>query len=493
MSRELVIGLDIGTTSVKAVIFDQKGKVIAEAEEMITTNYPKSDWAEQDPNEVESASRQALKSVVELSNAKEDDLLTLGISAAMHSLICVDEKMEAMSQMLIWSDKRSNHIAERLVKTDEGVEIYAKTGTPIHPMTPLLKLIWMKENNFEAYENATYFMSMKEYLLQKWFGKRVIDYSMATATGMFNVKNLDWEETALELAGVEREQLSTIVPPTEILTGIDSSIAKEIGLSPNMPFVIGSADGQLANLGSGAIKPGEVNISVGTSGAIRQFVNGAPVNDKMETFTYVFTEDMSIIGGPTNNGGVALQWFKDLLEYKGTHDELLAGAEKVEVGSGGIVFLPYVNGERAPLWDGRAKGNFFGLSINHKKEHLARAVLEGIALNIYQIGKSLEKIAGAPEKISVNGGLTKSKLWVQIMADIFGKEIYLSETHHNAAWGAAWTALVGIGKADSFEDIKSSLPKESKVEPNMENHELYASIYKKYSKLLANIEVLFNE
>ncbi|RKQ32286.1 gluconokinase [Oceanobacillus halophilus] len=486
MPRELVMGLDIGTTSVKAVVFDTKGKLVAEAEEMVETNYPKADWAEQNPEEVEKASIEAMKNVVENANVTSEEILTIGISAAMHSLICIDEDMQPISQMLIWSDKRSSHIADRLIKTSAN-DIYAKTGTPIHPMTPLLKLIWMKENQYEAYHNAAYFMSMKEYLLQKWFGQRVIDYSMAAATGFFDVKKLDWEDQALELAGIQREQLSKIVSPTEILTGLDQRVAEEIGISGNIPFVIGSADGQLANLGSGAIKPGEVNISVGTSGAIRQFVKGAPINEKMETFTYSFTEDTSIIGGPTNNGGVALQWFKDLIEYKGTHDEFLADAAKVEVGSEGILFLPYVNGERAPLWNGRAKGNFFGLSINHKKEHLTRAVLEGIAFNIYQIGKSLERIAGAPEKISVNGGLTKSLLWVQIMADLFGKEIYLSDTHHNAAWGAAWTALVGIGKANSLEDIKSSLPSEKVIEPNMENHEVYQRIFNTYEKLAANI------
>jgi len=492
MSRELVIGLDIGTTSAKAVIFDLDGKLIAEAEEMVTTHYPETDWAEQDPVEVEKASLQAMKQVVELAKAKPEELLTVGLCAAMHSLICVDEEMNPLSQMLIWSDKRSSHIADRLIET-KGNEIYAKTGTPIHPMTPLLKLMWMKEENFEAYEKATYFMSMKEYLLVKWFGERVVDYSMATATGMLNVKELDWEEEALELAGVKREQLSKIVPPTEILTGITDEIAKEIGIDKDMPFVIGSADGQLANLGSGAIKPGEVNISVGTSGAIRQFVQGAPINDKMETFTYAFTDDTSIIGGPTNNGGVALQWFKDLIEYEGSHDEFLKDAANIAVGSEGIIFLPYINGERAPLWNGRAKGNFFGLSINHKKEHLTRAVLEGIAFNIYQIGNSLEKIAGAPKKISVNGGLSKSELWVQIMADIFGQEIYLSDTHHNAAWGAAWTALVGIGKAESFEAIKTSLPSEKVIEPNMEIHQVYSKLYRKYEKLSASMETFFTE
>ncbi|WP_067730381.1 gluconokinase [Oceanobacillus damuensis] len=490
MRKKLIIGLDIGTTSAKAVIFDLKGKLIAESEEMVTTYYPQQGWVEQNPDEVEAACRVAMKNAIGQVAEEKYELLATGISCAMHSLICVDENSVPLSNMLIWSDGRSSELAERLMET-RGKEIYTRTGTPIHPMTPFMKLIWMRENNYEAYEKASCYLTFKEYLLQKWFGKCAIDYSMASSTGLMNVKELDWDKEALELAGIKREQLSPIVPPTEVFTSLIEEVADEIGISKELPFVIGAADGQLANLGSGATSPGEVNVSVGTSGAIRQFVNGAPANDEMETFTYAFSDKTSIIGGPTNNGGIALQWFKDVIEFKGTHDELLAGAEDVKPGSEGIIFLPYINGERAPLWNQRAKGNFFGLGIGHKKEHLARAVLEGITFNIYQIGQSLERMAGEPKKISVNGGLSKSRLWVQIMADVFGMEIHISDTHHNAAWGAAWTSLVGIGEAESFNAIKENMPAEEVIEPNMENHENYLTIFDKYERIAKDLSVYF--
>ncbi|WP_010652009.1 gluconokinase [Oceanobacillus massiliensis] len=489
MKRKLAIGLDIGTTSAKAVAFDLKGKLIAEAEERLTTIYPQSGWVEQNPDEVEKACRIVMNKIIQ-EVGKGHELLAAGISCAMHSLICMDENVKPLSNMLIWSDGRSCEQAERIGQST-GMDIYSRTGTPIHPMTPLMKLIWMRENKYEAYEKAAYYMTFKEYLLHKWFGNCAIDYSMASSTGLMNIKTLDWDEEALDLAGIKREQLSRIVPPTEIFSSLDKAIAEETGIPADMPFIIGAADGQLANLGSGATSPGEVNVSVGTSGAIRQFVTGTPVNDEMETFTYAFTKDTSIIGGPTNNGGIALQWFKDMIEFKGTHDELLAGAENVEPGSDGIIFLPYINGERAPLWNQRARGNFYGLCIGHERDHLARAVLEGIVFNIYQIGKSLEKMAGEPRKITVNGGLSKSPLWVQIMADVFGSDIYLSDTHHNAAWGAAWTALVGIGAAESFDAIKENLPAETVIKPNMANHEVYIKIYERYEKIAEDLHSYF--
>ncbi|RCW74888.1 gluconokinase [Saliterribacillus persicus] len=486
--REIVIGLDIGTTSVKAVAFDMQGKVVDEAEEMIETLYPEEGHVEQNPEDITDKSQKVLKAV--FSTMQNENVLAVGISCAMHSLICVDENGQALSNMSIWSDGRSTEIARKL-SAYGGKDIYTKTGTPIHPMTPLLKLMWMKENRYDAYYKASYFMSMKEYLLYKWSQKRLIDYSMASATGLLNVKNLDWDTDAMLLAGVKRDQLSAIVPPTTAVEGLDLEVTKALGWPENCPLVIGAADGQLANLGNGAIEPGEVAITAGTSGAIRQMITGQHVNPNQATFSYAFTEDKSIIGGPTNNGGIALQWLKDVMEFQGSHDDFLKGAEEVGVGADGILFIPYINGERAPVWNQDAKGSFYGLNITHKRPHFVRAVLEGIVFNLYQIGQSLEEIAGAPKTISVNGGLSKSPLWIQILADMFGKEIQLADTHHGAAWGAGWTALVGIQKAPSFEAIKESIIVDQVIKPNMDNHKKYQEKFERYQKFQNDIGKYF--
>jgi gluconokinase len=490
MTREFIIGLDLGTTSVKAVVFNVNGKVITETEKMITSHYPQQRWVEQNPVEIEQYAVQAIRDAIDEAKIEKHELLTIGISAAMHSLICMDENGEPLSQALIWSDGRSSEQAEKLKETN-GFDVYARTGLPNHPMSPLSKLLWMKEVEYEPYLKANYFLSIKEYILQKWFGQCVIDYSMAAATGLFNAKTFQWDDEILELAGVKKEQLSKIVPPTEVLTGINKDVAENMGISNDMPIVIGAADGQLANLGIGAILPGEVAITAGTSGAIRQFTKGFRISDKQETFSYAFTEDYSIIGGPTNNGGIALQWLKELLNYQGSFYEFTAEAEQVAPGADGLIFLPYINGERAPLWNQHAKGNFFGMSITHKKEHFVRAVLEGITFNLYQIGQALEELAGEPEKIFVNGGLSRSTLWLQMLADVFGKEVYVSESHHSAAWAAAWTGLVALGKADSFADIKKNVLMGEAVKPNMENHKIYTKIFNKYEMLANDISKYF--
>ncbi|MFC4401901.1 gluconokinase [Gracilibacillus xinjiangensis] len=486
--RELVIGLDLGTTSVKAVAFDLKGNVIKESEQLIETIYPQDSFVEQNPAVIEQQTRGVLTDI--FKKTKNEKVLAVGISCAMHSLICVGENGEALSNMLIWSDGRSSSLVERMdpvLKKD----IYTKTGTPVHPMSPLLKLMWMKEYNYRPYQEAKYFMSMKEYFIYKWFGKRVIDYSMASATGLMNIKSLSWDEEVLQYAGVKIEQLSRIVAPTEIIVGLKEELAEEMNWPKDVKLVIGAADGQLANLGNGAIKPGEVAVSVGTSGAIRQLIEGQHVNQNGETFSYAFTADTSIIGGPTNNGGIALQWLKEMMEFEGSHEEFLKGAEDTAIGADGLLFIPYVNGERAPVWNQKARGNFYGLSVTHRRPQLVRAVLEGIVFNLYQIGQSLEAIAGKPTSISVNGGLSKSTLWVQIMADVFGKEIQLADTHHGAAWGAGWTALVAINKVASFEQIKENIPVDQVIQPNLDNHEKYKKVFARYQQLAKDIEKYF--
>ncbi|MBS4200876.1 gluconokinase [Bacillus sp. FJAT-49732] len=481
MSGDYVIGLDLGTTSAKAVIFHLNGKVICEAECLITTYYPESGWVEQDPNEIESFAIKAIKDAMGKAKIEKDEVQAIGISCAMHSLICVDKEGKSLSKALIWSDGRSSQQVDRFSEK-ERQDLFLKTGVPIHPMTPFTKLVWMKETEFEPYKKAAYFMSVKEYLLFHWFGERVIDYSMASATGLFNPSTLGWDEAVMEVAQVDANQLSQVVPPTYILRGLEKKVADGMGLLSDIPVVIGAADGQLANLGIGAILPGEVAITVGTSGAVRQFSKGVRINEKRETFCYAFTDEYCIIGGPSNNGGIALQWLKELFNSQDSYSDFIEKAGNVAPGAEGIIFHPYINGERAPIWNQRATGNFSGLSITHKQEHFIRAVLEGITFNLYQIERALCRLAGEPSKIYVNGGLARSNLWLQMLADIFGKEVYVAETHHSSAWGAAWTALVAIGKRNSFDEIKDNIQLGEPIVPNEDTHRIYQEIYKEYMK-----------
>ncbi|SIS38574.1 gluconokinase [Salimicrobium flavidum] len=479
MKQGLVIGLDIGTTSAKAVLFRTNGEVVKEAEAKLETLHPHKGWAEQAPVQVEKQTRQALTELLE--NVDTSQILAGGFSAAMHSLLFVDDNEKPISNAALWSDARS--LAD-VQEFPEKEMIYERTGTPIHPMTPLVKLFHHKREGTKEYKEAAAIRSLKEYILFHWFGDSITDYSMTSATGMYNIKNGTWDEKALEIAGIRPDMLNPIVSPDTQLSRMKAEIAAETGLPEDVPFYIGACDGQLANLGDGAIAPGEVAISAGTSGAIRQFSKNPSVDKDRETFTYAFEKDSFIVGGPTNNGGIVLQWLKGVMDFQGSTNELISLAEEIEPGAEGVLFVPHVNGERSPVWDQGARGSFHGLSIQHKQAHFVRACLEGIALNLYQIGQSVERMAGAPKRIRVNGGLAKSRTWVQILADVFGHDIELSETHHSAAWGAAWVSLVGAGYAKNYEEIRDFSPVSEVIRYDEERHALYQNVFTHYHQLV---------
>ncbi|MGO4887471.1 gluconokinase [Anaerobacillus sp. MEB173] len=500
MERKYVIGLDIGTTSAKAVLFQKDGIVISESETTYPVHSPYPSWVEQDPNEIERAAVQSLREVITKSNVPGSSILCVGISAAMHSLICMDENNHPLSPSITWADGRSVQQAKHL-KNTIGTEIYLKTGTPIHPMSPLLKLLWMKETKYKPYVKAKKFISIKEFIFQKWFGSYIVDYSVASATGLFNIHRLEWDKEALILAGITAEQLSTPVSPTTVSQGLSTELANEIGLSKDTPFVIGASDGPLANLGIGAINPGEVALTIGTSGAIRQMATKPKTDSLQEIFCYAFTEDLWIMGGPTNNGAIVLQWLKDTLGQQEIHDakeqgvnpyDLLTGlAAQSPAGANGLLFMPFLNGERAPVWNANARGSYVGLTLSHTKQDLLRAGLEGVILGLYSVGEALERLAGSHAKLFASGGFARSPLWLQIVADIFGTDVLVPESHQSSAWGAAWVGLYAINEVQSLADIKHHIPMKQTFTPDSNNNKTYQELYKIYRDLYQSLEPQF--
>ncbi|MDG5786712.1 gluconokinase [Evansella sp. AB-P1] len=494
MGKEFVIGLDIGTTSAKSVLFNKRGDVFSEYEVSYPLIFPKKGWVEQDPYVIEKAAIKAVRQSIERSNINKHEIISVGISSAMHSLICVDENGEALTHSITWADGRGVDQANRLRDSDLGKELYKKTGTPSHPMTPLVKLMWMKEGNFNPYRKAAKYISIKEFLLFHWFNEWVVDYSVASATGLFNCKNLIWEPSALVFAGITEDQLSHPVPPTYVLEGLKKEIADEMGI-PLIPFTIGASDGPLANIGIGAIEHGNTAITIGTSGAIRQLVSSPKIDSKEEIFCYAVTKDLYVIGGPTNNGGIIFDWLKDVFVDKSEiqtaqnigrnpYDLLIDTAKKAEPGSDGLIFHPYLNGERAPFWNNTVRGGYVDLTLKHKKEQLIRAALEGVMFNLYYIYQAVERTAGSSHSLYASGGFSRSSFLVQLLADVFGQEVYIPKNHQSSAWGAAWFSLLSLGYVTDLNSIKESIPMDDPVSPSRENHRIYKEAFKRFTEVL---------
>ncbi|MDQ8733972.1 gluconokinase [Paenibacillus sp. LHD-38] len=488
-----VIGVDIGTTSTKAVLFDTDGRLISTHSIEYPLYSPKPAIAEQDPDEIFRAVIGTIKHTLLKSGADPENVLCVSFSSAMHSVIAVDTQGNPLSKCITWADNRSAVWTERIRNEMNGHQIYLRTGTPLHPMSPLSKLTWLRHEEPELFARTYKFISIKEYVFHKLFKRYVVDYSIASATGMFALGTLSWDEEALNVAGVTPDRLSEPVPTTFRLAGMDEHWAAEMQLSVSMPFVVGASDGVLSNLGVDAIDPGTVAVTIGTSGAIRT-VTDRPVTDpKGRTFCYALTENHWVIGGPVNNGGMIFRWFRDHFCSEEVEEAARLGkdpyellteiASRVKPGAGGLLFHPYLAGERAPLWDANARGSFFGLGLHHRKEHMIRSVMEGVIINLFTVYMALEELIGRPTKIQATGGFAKSELWRQMMADIFDQEVHVPISVESSCLGAAILGLYSLGEIDSLHAVSNMVGGSHRHMPNKDNRPVYQELSRMYVRL----------
>lgn len=498
MSSKRMIGIDIGTTSTKAVIFEENGKVVAKGSEGYPLHTPTSSIAEQDPDQIFAAVLHSVKQAMEKSGTNPEQIMFVAFSSAMHSVIPVAPDGKPLMNCITWADNRSAAWTEKLKQDMNGHEIYLRTGTPVHPMSPLTKLLWLRHDRPEIFSKAGKFISIKEYVFAKLFNQYIIDYSIASATGMFNLEKLDWDEEALRVAGIGADKLSTPVPTTHAVTGLNPAFAEEMGLLPSTPFIEGASDGVLSNLGVNAIEPGVVAATIGTSGAIRTVVDRPVTDPKGRIFCYALTDKLWVIGGPVNNGGMLFQWVRDEFAASevetakrlgiDSYDLLTRIAEQVDPGAGGLLFHPYLTGERAPLWNPDARGSFFGLTMHHRKEHMIRAVLEGVIFNMYTVLLAMEEIIGCPTQIHATGGFSRSPLWRQMMADIFDQEVIVPESYESSCLGAVVLGLYALGKTDSLGIVSDMVGSTHQHTPIKENARIYHRLLPIFIKISRNLE-----
>jgi len=491
--NRIAIGVDIGTTSTKAVAFSTAGRVLANDAVEYPLLQPEPAAAEQDPEQIYRAVLSTIASCVRQCKAAPGDVLCVSFSAAMHSLILVDEHGAPLTRSITWADHRSAAWAGRIRAEWEGDAIYHRTGTPIHPMSPLAKLVWLRHERPELFAQARRFVGIKEYVFFRLFGRWLVDHSIASATGLFNIGQLDWDAGALALAGVRAEQLSDLVPTTWHVEGLAGETAAQLGLSSDTPFVVGANDGVLSNLGVNAVAPGEVAVTIGTSGAMRTVIDRPMTDSEGRTFCYALADRRWVVGGPVNNGGIILRWVRD--EFASaeaetakrlgidTYEVLTRIAERVSAGSEGLVFHPFLTGERAPYWNADLRGSFFGLGIHHRKEHMIRAVLEGVIFNLYSILPAVESIAGTSTSIKATGGFARSGLWRQMMADVFDREVVVPESFESSCLGAAVLGLYALGHVDSLDVVSGMVGATHRHTPNPKNAALYRQLLPVYLSL----------
>lgn len=472
------IGIDIGTTSTKAVAFSEEGNVIAKESVAYAIQHPHPNFSEQNPEEILEAVIGSIEKIA--GSLPEQHAMLVSFSAAMHSLLAVDQLGKPITPCMIWADNRAGEIADQFRETVKGNEFYHKTGVPIHAMSPFSKLLWLKENDTGIFKRAYKFIGIKEYIFFRLFGKYLIDTGIASATGLLNIRSLHWDQDILQYAGIAEEQLSAVVPAThfEYLPEQSMNATNRLQALKRAAFVIGGSDGALANLGSGAINKNSMAITIGTSSAVRMVATEVYTDKEMRTFCYHLTNSHYIIGGASNNGAVVLQWLKDtLLQTKETHEQLFTEAEKIPAGCNGLLFIPYIMGERAPVWNEKAKAVFFGLDITHTKSHLVRAAIEGVVYSVYSIGKILMENSNVKE-IHATGGFTQSPLWIQMLCDMFNRTVIVSDAVESSALGAV---KIGLGALQIDKKWTPETPRT--YQPDTPSHKLYLQQFDKFERI----------
>lgn len=480
------IAIDLGTTHCKAVLVNEEGSVVHTCKATVISMQEEEGQHEQDAEDIFRKFFQLLKECIAFSATNK--ITCVSFSAAMHSFMAVDANGKPLMHAMTWADSQSKKYAAALRNSQQGKEIYTYTGTAIHAMSPLCKLLWLKHEKQAIFNAAYKFISIKEYLFFRLFGKYIIDEGIACSTGLYNNYEYEWHQPSLDLAGIDTQKLSAVVETTHTETALLPEIKSELKIDYDIPFVMGGNDGCLANLGCGALTNHIAVLTLGTSGAVRLTIQKPTPKDLNGLFRYILTRDVYVTGGPINNGGIVLQWFAkqflniELLE-KNNLDAVMQLAAKANATCDGLMFLPYLLGERAPVWDEETCGIFYGLKMHHSKEHLTRAVIEGISYSLLQILDNIEQQNNKVDAVYISGFITPFNFWLQLLADMFGKKIIVNDVADASAMGAAFMGMYATGFIKDLAEVKKFLKTDKVFEPNAAIHALYQQQFLQYKKI----------
>ncbi len=413
---DVVIGIDTGTTATKGVAAGPDGTIRALTSVHYPLSVPAPGRAELDPVALRNAAVKALIDVAAACRENGDRVIAVGLSAFLHALVPMDPAGQPLGPLVTWADARAGQQSDDIVASGAGKRLQARTGTPVHPMSPLTKLAWWRENDPKALAEAPRWGGVKELVLAGLAdAPYAVDLSIASGTGLYDIHERRWDPEALEIAGVRLDQLAEVLPTTTQLT-LRADVAAAAGLDPGTPLIIGAADGPLANLGVGATPAGVAAISLGTSGALRTVVDRPTADKDGRLFCYALTEDRWVIGGAVNNAGSVVRWagesFAAGFERPGAEGEdaderdaaLLIEAQGVAPGSDGLLCLPYLLGERAPWWRPGLRGAYLGLRREHGRAHLVRSAVEGVCQQLALVRDSFTAEGIAVTEVRATGG-----------------------------------------------------------------------------------------
>lgn len=486
MPDAIVIGLDLGTTTCKAIAADEHGLVLAVATSPIVTQFIGEDRAEQDPVAIRDVVAKVLQSVVHALDGRV--IAGIVISGAMHSLIPIDDTDRPLAPASIWSDRRAVRQAVELRSSLRSHDLYRDTGCGVRWLYHPPRIRWWLEVSRGIANKIRRFVSIKDWITHLLTGCWSTDTSLASTTGLLDIRTLTWHAGALDAAGIDKAMLPRLVLPCDEAGCVTSSGAAWSGVPAGVRLFGGGSDGPLANLGASGAALGTVVISVGTSGAIRLVVSSPKLDARERTWCYSLVPGRWVAGGAIANAGLALQWVRDRWFPQVAHDEMIRRAAEVVPGAEGLLFLPYLTGERNPHWNNEARAMMHGLTLSHRSEHLARAAMEGVAYCLADVWDALQMKDGTVQTVRLTGGITQSPAWCQICSDVLGVPVETTEGGDASALGAIRLAHVGLGiRSLASLDDKPAATIAARFNPVLEHHTRYKNIKKQFQKLAGDI------
>lgn len=459
-----VIGLDVSTTATKAILVDEGGAVLGVGVSEYDFKSPRPNWTEQDPRLWWQATVDAIQRVLDASGVEPKQVQAVGLTGQMHGSVLLDEEGEVVRPAILWNDQRTGEECDEIRRRVGPERLIQITGNDALTGFTAPKLLWVARNEPENWERVRHVLLPKDYVRYRLTGKPATDVADGSGTILFDLARRTWSPEILAALDMD----PSLLPPTfegpEPTGGISSNGALATGLRAGIPVVAGGGDQSANAIGVGAVSPGVVALSLGTSGVVFATTDGPVVEatGRVHSFCHAVPQRWHMMGVMLSAAG-SLRWLRDALAPGRSFDELVAGASEVPAGSEGLVFLPYLTGERTPHPDPQARGAFVGLTVRHDMRHLTRAVLEGVAFGLRD-GLELMTSAGMapPSEIRASGGGTRSALWRQILADVLGAAIFTTRTEEGAAYGAALLAAIGAGW---FPDVEQAAARTVVAEP----------------------------
>ncbi|NLV74871.1 MAG: xylulokinase [Chloroflexi bacterium] len=500
-----LIGIDIGTTSARALIIDALGNPVATAANDYPMATPQPLWAEQNPADWWQAVCQAVPRAIHMAGIQAQEIRAVGLTGQMHGMVLLDESGEVVRPCIMWNDQRTAEECAWIMDTFGRERFLEITRNPALPGFTAPKLVWMRRHESDHYARARHLLLPKDYIRYRLTGDYATEVSDASGTVLLDVAKRAWSGELLDKLEIPREWIPHCVE-SPVITGTVSAVAAQAtGLPAGVPVVGGGGDQAASAIGNGIVEPGLVSVTLGTSGVVFAYAD-EPSSDpqgRLHTFCHAVPGKWHMMGVALSSGG-SLRWLRDTLAHSEVHVASLTGQDAYELitaeaaqapaGSDGLLFTPYLTGERAPHADPTVRGTFFGLTVRHDRRHMARAVLEGVAYSLRDSLEIFRELGISIREVRGGGGGARSLLWRQILADVFGTELTTVNVTDSTVYGAALLAAVGAGTFGSVpEACRVAVRVVERTAPNESQRRVYESYYPVYRSLYPALKASYDQ